>query len=184
MDRTFFQRDTATVAEDLLGNLLIQEHEGERRGRIVETEAYYGEDDPASHASKGRTERNSPMFGQAGRAYIYICYGIHHMFNITTDQKGEPGAVLIRAVEPLDGIDTMRDRRGIDTKEQLCNGPGKLCEAFDITEQHSGTDVTGGALRIEEDSEPESIVESPRIGVSEGKERELRFYVNGSSFVS
>lgn len=184
MDRAFFGRDAATVAQELLGCTLVH---NKCRGRIVETEAYYGNQDvkdPASHAFAGETERNQVMFGPAGQSYVYICYGIHNMFNVTTDEAGTPGAILIRAVEPVDGIGTMKQRRGVEQETALCDGPGKLCQALNITKQHNDIDVTAGDLRIESGPAPEQITQTTRIGITEGADLELRFYDTESSHVS
>lgn len=181
---SFFARDSATVAKDLLGCTLVH---GDIRGRIVETEAYYGNQDvkdPASHAFSGETERNRVMFGPAGRSYVYICYGIHHMLNVTTGEEGVPGAILIRAVEPLNGIEKMKENRGITDGQQLCNGPGKLCEAFGITKQHNDIDITTGSLRIGGQAAVENVIQTTRIGISEGTDLELRFYERGNPHVS
>ncbi|MDY6789580.1 MAG: DNA-3-methyladenine glycosylase [Candidatus Nanohaloarchaea archaeon] len=187
METSFFARDTAEVAEDLLGCRLVKETGAETlRGRIVEAEAYYGDhvEDPASHAQGGVTDRNKVMFEKPGRAYVYICYGIHTMFNITTEEEGRAGAVLIRALEPLEGLDRMREVRGNFEKSELCNGPGKLCQAFQIEKAHNREEITEGSLRVEEGDEPESVVSSSRIGISQGEDLELRFHVEGSRFVS
>ncbi|MFB6294506.1 MAG: DNA-3-methyladenine glycosylase [Candidatus Nanohaloarchaea archaeon] len=186
MNQSFFARSPETVAQALLGDHLVHDTGVELRGRIVETEAYHGPSDPASHASSGRTERNAPMFGDPGTAYVYISYGIHHMLNIVTGETGDPSAVLVRAVEPLDGVEQMRARRGVDAREGLCSGPGKLCEAFDITKAHNEVDTTQGHLRIEEGDSvrQDSIVEDTRIGVSGGEDLELRFYEDGNGHVS
>jgi DNA-3-methyladenine glycosylase len=181
VNRSFFRRDAADVAKDLLGCVLVH---GDMQGRIVETEAYYGEDDPASHAYQGMTERNEVMFGPAGVSYIYICYGIHQMLNITTGQEGTPEAVLLRAVEPLEGLQQMRANRGIDDVDSLCDGPGKLCEAFGIDKTHNDIDLTGGHLHIERGTREGDIAVDTRIGINEGTDMELRFYLQGNSHVS
>ncbi len=187
MDEDFFRRDTADVAENLLGCELVHEM-GEKniRGKIVETEAYYGDhvEDPASHAEKGRTERNAPMFGSPGRSYIYVCYGIHHMFNITTEEENQAGAVLIRAVEPMEGLDKMRENREVEGKKNLCNGPGKLCQALDIDKSHNREDLTQGHLRVEYGDTPQETSKSSRIGITGGEDLEWRFYVKDNRFVS
>ncbi|MCJ7479294.1 MAG: DNA-3-methyladenine glycosylase [Candidatus Nanohaloarchaeota archaeon QJJ-7] len=183
MRRAFFSRGPETVARELLGHRLVYETGERLSGRVVETEAYHGPDDPASHASGGKTERNSPMFEKPGTAYIYVSYGIHRMLNVVTGEAGEPSAVLIRAVEPLEGIERMKENRGVE-RQELCNGPGKLTEAFRISEEHNRTDLTGGDLRIGEGEEVEDVVEDTRIGVSGGEDMELRFYVKGNRFVS
>lgn len=188
MDQEFFARDPATVARQLLGCHLVHETDGAvLRGRIVETEAYYGNqdvEDPASHAFNGKTDRNRVMFGPAGQSYVYICYGIHTMLNVTTGDDGVPGAVLLRAVEPLDGLDRMQDSRGTDDARNLCNGPGKICEAFFITQDHNDIPLTAGDLRIEQNATPDGIVQTTRIGITQGRDLELRFYEDGNLHVS
>ncbi|MDY6773919.1 MAG: DNA-3-methyladenine glycosylase, partial [Candidatus Nanohaloarchaea archaeon] len=160
LNREFVARDPETVARELLGHELMRDVEGETlRGRIVETEAYHGPSDPASHASSGRTERNEPMFGEPGRAYVYVSYGLHAMLNVVTGEEGEPSAVLIRAVEPLEGLEKMRENRGLEDKQALCSGPGKLTEAFEVSMEHNRTDLTEGDLRIEEGEAVEEVVE-------------------------
>ncbi|MDY6769209.1 MAG: DNA-3-methyladenine glycosylase [Candidatus Nanohaloarchaea archaeon] len=184
MDRQFFARDPVTVAKELLGCDLVHEAGEQLRGRIVETEAYHGPDDPASHASSGRTERNAPMFGEPGRVYVYISYGIHHMLNVVTQEEGDPSAVLVRAVEPVQGVDRMRANRGVEEEQALCSGPGKLCEAFGITKDHNRVDLTSGRLRLEGGETPDTIAVDTRIGVSGGEDLELRFYEEENRFVS
>jgi DNA-3-methyladenine glycosylase len=185
MEQEFFAADSAQAARNLLGCQLVHAAaESTLRGRIVETEAYYGSQDPASHAFNGRTERNRVMFGPAGTAYVYVCYGVHRMLNVTTQEDGVPGAVLLRAVEPVDGIQHMQDNRGVDDAKQLCNGPGKLCEAFGVTTEHTGRDLTAGHLRIEYGATPDKVVKTPRIGISQGQDMELRYYERGNPHAS
>lgn len=188
LTREFFDRDTATVAKELLGKELVRTFEGRRLGgKVVETEAYYGEGDPPSHASNGRTPRSEIMWGRPGLVYVYLVYGIHMMFNVVTEPKNTPGAVLFRAVEPNEGIDFMSENRGAEKKEDLTNGPGKLTKAFRIGKEKNGLDATeSDELRILNRSgrEDGEIVKSTRIGVSEGKDKKLRFYLEGNRFVS
>ncbi len=172
LSRNFFARDSAKVAKDLLGKKLVKESTS---GRIIETEAYYGEKDPASHASNGKTKRNQLMFGEPGHAYVYLCYGNYWLFNIVTESKGTPGAVLIRALKPLDGVEKMKERRGTEKEGNLCDGPGKLTQALGINKNDNGKKVTEGSLRVEEYAEPEEISSSRRIGIKQGKEKQLRF---------
>ncbi len=187
LPRSFYRRDTKAVARSLLGQVLVHRTEkGTIRGRIVETEAYYGEDDPASHAHKGRrTDKNEPMWGEPGTAYVYFTYGNHYMLNVVTGEKGKPRAVLIRAVEPLDGIELMKRRRGTDKVENLTSGPGKLTQAFGITLNQNKTDLVDGDLTVEK-ARPErfEVVKTHRVGLSAGGDRKLRFYVKGNRFVS
>ncbi|MFB6203331.1 MAG: DNA-3-methyladenine glycosylase [Candidatus Nanohaloarchaea archaeon] len=175
---SFYARDPVRVARDLLGDFLVRDG---LKGRIVETEAYRGEQDPASHASSGRTDRNDSMYGPPGTAYVYVCYGVHQMLNFVTGTEGEPSAVLIRAVEPLKGVEEMRDNRGVREEGELCSGPGKLCEAFDISKKLDGQDLFSGPLHVEEGSEEEYRT-SDRVGVD--SDHEIRFYVPGNRHVS
>lgn len=181
MERAFYARDPARVARDLLGCVLVHDA---CRGRIVETEAYRGRSDPASHAADGRTDRNEPMYGGPGRSYVYVCYGIHTMFNVVTGHDNVPGAVLVRAAEPLDGVEAMQDRRAVEERDELCSGPGKLCEAFAIIPAHDATDLLGRDLRIETGPAPDAVARSGRIGVSEGEDEPLRFCAAGNPHVS
>ncbi len=176
------------VAKELLGRIL------ERRlgtailqGIIVETEAYRGTDDPASHAYRGLTPRNRVMFGPPGHAYVYFTYGMHHCLNVTTEPTGEPGAVLIRAIQPTVGIARMQKERRRQRIKDLTNGPAKLTEAFSITRALNGHDLTAGErLFVTEthDPQPLDIESSSRIGVRLGLERDWRFFVKGNLFVS
>jgi DNA-3-methyladenine glycosylase len=189
--RTFYARDTVQVARGLLGRRLVRRLEGERlSGRIVETEAYVGEADAASHASRGQTARNAVMFGPAGHAYVYFIYGMHYCFNVVTEQEGFGAAVLIRALEPLEGIDAMRRHRHGRDGVELTNGPAKLCYALAIDRDLNGADlVQGDALWIES-GEPlpqEDVASGPRVGVR-GDKRALtvpwRFWVKDHPYVS
>ena len=184
MDKEFFDRPADTVAGELLGCFLVRKTEGETiKGRIVETEAYFGEEDPGSHAYNGRTERTSLMFDSYGKAYIYLCYGMYDLLNVTT-MKNSVGAVLIRAVEPVSGTETMIENRGVEDKKALTDGPGKLTQAFGIDRSLNGEDLTSGDLRIEEGDSPEKVRKSGRIGLSEGEELQLRFFDPSSDFLS
>lgn len=182
--RNFYSRNTKTVAKELLGKVLVHRTgRGTLRGRIVETEAYFGSGDPASHAHCGRTQRNFPMFGTPGVAYVYFCYGNHWLFNIVASNGG-PGAVLVRAVEPLEGIETMKKNRRIGELVALTNGPGKLCAALGIGKSHNGIDLAGDSLFLEDLGDKPDVVRAKRVGISRGADRLLRFYVKGSPFVS
>ncbi|MFP4116663.1 MAG: DNA-3-methyladenine glycosylase [Candidatus Aenigmatarchaeota archaeon] len=182
LDKDFYCRDPAEVAKDILGKKLVK---GNLQGKIVETEAYYGEDDPASHASNGKTQRNRLMFGQGGRVYVYLCYGMYHLLNFTTGEEGKPGAVLIRAVEPLQGLEKMKSNRNT-SEENLTTGPGKLTEAFGITNKENGEDATQEAsvITVEGLGNCSEIKSTKRIGVSEQHKRDLRFVCKGSDFLS
>lgn len=184
--------DTVAAAKSLLGSVLCHETpEGTAAGRIVETEAYlFG--DPACHASRGMTPRNAIMFGPPGRAYIYFVYGMYHCFNVVTRPKGVGEAVLIRALEPLEGIDLMRKRRRTDNLHHLCNGPAKLVQALGIDRGQNGEDLRRGKLRLLSAQsypgwntrQPPDLKSAPRIGISAAVDWPLRFYVAGNPFVS
>ncbi len=184
---TFFARDTVKVAPDLLGKYLIRLKGHERlTGRIVEVEAYRGHDDPASHAFRGLTPRNAPMFGEPGHAYVYFTYGHHFCLNVTTQKAGTPGAVLLRALEPVEGINAMRRFRPNVLDSELTNGPGKLTQAFAIDKSLNEQDMTiGGPLFIGDSRKNDlEIWSSPRVGIREGLNRFWRFYLKGNAHVS
>ena len=184
MDREFFDRPADKVARELLGCYLVHETAEEvLRGRIVETEAYFGEEDPGSHAYNGRTERTKLMFDSYGKAYVYLCYGMYDLLNVTTSSDSV-GAVLIRAVEPVSGVETMKKNREKDDIMLLTDGPGKLTQAFDIDRSLNGKIMVSGELRIEEGESPERIGKSGRIGISEGGELMLRFFDKVSDHIS
>jgi DNA-3-methyladenine glycosylase len=174
------------VAMGLLGCRLVRILDGERlAGLIVETEAYRGRRDPASHAFRGRTKRNEVMFGPAGHAYVYFTMGAHFCLNITTEQNVMPAAVLIRAIEPAEGIDVMKRNRGLDDLNRLADGPGKLTRALKIERDLNGEDIVrSSSLYLELGTIPKRISKSSRIGISAGKSFRWRFYVEGSEFVS
>lgn len=181
LDKSFYERDTIEVAQSLLGCLLVSEIGGKNKrtsGIIVETEAYSGEKDPASHAFKGMTRRNQIMYGEAGRAYVYLIYGKHHLLNVVTEKAGSPGAVLIRALKPVDGCETMKERRGSSTSASLTSGPGKLTQALGITINHYGLDMTSTIVWIEKYTHYAYVQSSPRIGVKDMTP--LRFYIKNT----
>jgi DNA-3-methyladenine glycosylase len=155
-------------------------------GKIVEVEAYRGLDDPASHAFRGRTPRNAPMFGEAGHAYIYFTYGNHYCLNITTQATGTPGAVLIRAIEPISGLRAMRRLRPKVPDSNLTNGPGKLTKALGIGKELNEVDMTSqGPLFVAEADETDiKIARSARVGISRGTDRLWRFHITGNPYVS
>lgn len=187
LSEAFFDRPTAAVARDLLGCILVSSIGGRRTsGVIVETEAYLGSDDPGSHAAtKGITSRNRVMYGPPGRAYVYFTYGNHHMLNLVTEAEGVAGAVLIRAIEPLEGLEVMCARRRGRTGVELTNGPGKVAEALGIGLDHNGAQL-GGVLAVERAScvPDEAVVTSGRVGLSSGHDLPLRFFIAGSGYVS
>jgi DNA-3-methyladenine glycosylase len=181
--------DTVAAARALLGAIL--EHrspEGVAAGRIVETEAYLC-DDPACHAHRGETPRNKPMFGPPGRAYVYFIYGMHRCFNVVTGPAGRGEAVLIRALEPVSGLELMRRRRGVDDVRRLCDGPAKLVQALGIGAEHNGADLARGPLRLlqgtpEEADAAARVRAVPRVGISVATDLPLRFYPAGNPWVS
>ncbi|HEV2139515.1 MAG TPA: DNA-3-methyladenine glycosylase [Nitrososphaerales archaeon] len=184
--RPFFMRYTPSVAKELLGCRLVRILEHERlAGLIVETEAYRGQRDPASHAFRGRTKRNEIMFGQAGHAYVYFTMGAHFCLNITTELKETPAAVLIRAIEPVEGVGAMKRNRGLDDLNGLADGPGKLTKALGIDGDLNGEDIIRSTrLFLERGTKPTVILASSRVGISAGKSFKWRFFVQGSQFVS
>ncbi len=175
---TFFSRDTVTVAQELLGKII--EVNG-CKARIIETEAY-GQD-PASHAFK-RTERSALMFDTSGHVYVYLIYGMYYCINFTTEKIGEPGAVLIRAVEPLNKIEELKKRRKTDKITNLCSGPGKLCSALRIDKTHNGLKL-GKEIKVYDDGfEVGKIRASSRIGIKDALDLQWRFFLEGNEFVS
>lgn len=184
---SFFRRSAEVVAPELLGRVLVSDLGGARTsGVIVEVEAYVGPDDPASHAraSVGRTARNESMFGAPGIAYVYRSYGIHWCMNVVTGEVGHPVAVLLRALDPLDGRDVMEERRGRAT--DLCSGPGRLTEALGITGDEDGHDLSKAPLRLEAgwSVDEDRIGSSGRIGIREATDWPLRFYLRNQPAVS
>ncbi|MSR06686.1 MAG: DNA-3-methyladenine glycosylase [Gemmatimonadetes bacterium] len=184
----FFARDTERVARDLLGCILESRvRNAVTSGRIVEVEAYVGPHDPAGHGYQGRrTRRNDRLFGPPGIAYVYFTYGMHWCVNAVTEREGYPAAVLIRALEPLTGLDSMRCRRGRTNARDLCSGPAKLCQALGITGALNGMPLRGGRLRIRAGARVEKahIVHGPRIGITRAVDWPLRFYLRDSEWVS
>lgn len=195
LPREFYDRPTLTVAQDLLGKVLRHRTaEGTTAGRIVEVEAYIGEDDPACHAAPGPTTRNAPLYGPPGMAYVYLNYGLHHLVNAVTEAAGAPAAILIRALEPVEGLALMRARRSrarwrqgrpAPADHELCRGPGNLTAALGITLAQNTKPLTRGALVVEDrgDHVPE-VIWGPRIGISVGTEHPWRALVAGSRAVS
>jgi DNA-3-methyladenine glycosylase len=182
--REFYSRDTKRVAEEILGKILVHKtEEGTLRGKIVEVEAYLGLDDPG--AIGFRRVKNIPqaLLMPAGYAFVYFTYGNHWMLNVNA-KTGKLGAVLIRALEPLEGIETMKKKRGVSDARNLTNGPGKLTKAFGIDKRHNGLDLTKDELFIEDSDETVDIVKSTIIGISKGKNKMLRFYIKDNGFVS
>jgi DNA-3-methyladenine glycosylase len=194
LDRSFYDRkDVVKIARELLGKILVTRWDGVRSsGRIVETEAYAGVNDRACHAFGGRrTARTADLYGAPGTVYIYICYGMHHLFNVITNKKEIPHAVLVRALEPLEGIEQMLTRTGKTIAEYtLTKGPGNLARAMGMSKLHSGGDVFSEEIFIEDDGlryKKDQIVVTKRIGVESAREdAELpyRFIVKGNPWVS
>lgn len=186
LSKAFYEKPTLAVAKELLGKYLVVRHPNRiLSGKIVEVEAYVGEDDPACHAAVGLTDRNHIMYGPGGFAYIYFIYGMYHCLNFVTEQEGFPAAVLIRGVEPMEGIEEMKRRRDTRSISGLANGPGKICQAFGIDKSFYGLELTGTRIWVEDRGEKRpSLAQSSRIGVAAGKEKLWRFYVPKSPSIS
>lgn len=189
--REFYRRSTLTVARELLGKRLVSVMGGQRlSGLIVEVEAYIGEGDAACHAARGRTPRNEAMYGPPGHAYVYFIYGMHHCLNAVTEKEGFPAAVLIRALEPLEGLEIMRRYRLGQPDRELTNGPAKLCQAMAIDRGFNGVDLCAGEVLFLEEGRivaQEEIRASPRIGIKASEVARSvpwRFYLQGNDFVS
>lgn len=175
LPREFYLRPAPEVARALLGQSLVH---GETAGLIVETEAYLGGEDLASHSARGVTQRTALIFGAPGHAYIYLNYGLHECLNLIAEPEGAPGCVLLRAIQPERGLDTIRARRpGVKKDRDLANGPGKLTQALGITRALNGADVTGGVLRVERRPavDPARVLTTPRIGITKCADWPLRF---------
>ncbi len=184
LPREFFARSTLVVARDLLGCYLVHaQPEGRTVGRIVEVEAYLGPRDPASHAYR-RTPRSEVMWGPPGTAYVYFSYGNHACMNIVTEREGRAGAVLLRALEPVEGLVFMRRRRGADGLRSLASGPGRLTRAMGITLGHNRADLVNGSLYVVSGPRPRGIAATPRIGISVATDVRWRFVERGSLFLS
>lgn len=185
LERSFFSKDVLVVAKELLGKFLIRRtDQGELIGKIVEVEAYKGKGDQASHAYKGKTQRNKVLFEGPGLAYIYLVYGKHFCFNVTTNDRG---VVLIRALEPIKGIRNMHKRRAGGSLKNLTNGPGKLTQAMSITKEFYGIDLTKGKELFIVDPQRKkelNIVSSKRIGIKVAVEKPWRFYIKDNKFIS
>ena len=178
--RDFFARSVHEVAPDLIGTTLLVDGVG---GRIVEVEAY-DQEDPASHAYRGRTARNASMFGPPGHAYVYRSYGIHWCLNLVCGEEGVAEAALIRALEPTDGVETMQRRRGLIDVHALCSGPGKLCQALAITREHDGLPLDRPPFELRQRGGVPQIATGPRIGIAQATELSWRYGLSGSKFLS
>ena len=184
LPRSFYARATVEVARGLLGKVLVH---GVTAGIIVETEAYLGGEDLAAHSARGLTGRTRVIFGPPGHAYVYLIYGMYECLNLVAERDGRPGCVLIRALQPVSGLELMRARRPAARRpEQLANGPGKLTLALGITRAHNGADVTRGPLVVRqgEGAGPIEIAVTPRIGITRAAELPLRFLIARNGFVS
>ena len=180
LDRRFFARSVHAVAPELIGATLLIDGVG---GRIVEVEAYH-HTDPAAHSFRGPTERNAVMFGPPGHAYVYRSYGIHWCLNFVCEREGSASAVLIRALEPLEGLARMRRRRGLADERLLCSGPGRLCQALGVTLRHNGLALDAAPFALSpRDGKPE-VVSGVRIGISKAVELRWRYGLKGSKFLS
>ena len=193
----FYTRPTLEVLDDIIGKVLVHDTpDGRTAGIILEGEAYIGEDDPACHAAPGRTKRNAPLYGPPGRAYVYLNYGLHQLVNAVTEPEASPAAILIRALDPIEGAALMRERRlrglrrkasakGLVEDETLCRGPGNLTVALAIGPSLNNSDLVGGALRIEDwGVTPGQRVYSPRIGIRVATDRLWRCHWRGHASVS
>jgi DNA-3-methyladenine glycosylase len=189
---SFYCCSTTQLAKKLIGIYLVHEAvQGRTVGKIVETEAYLSSNDPASHSAKGMTARNQIMFEGAGIAYVYFIYGMYYCFNVVSGVKGKGEAVLIRALEPIEGVQLMQERRQQQGINNLTNGPGKLTIAMGITKAHNGLPLDGGALYLGAPKEfegnspnPRAIITATRIGIKLGAELPLRFYLKNNPYVS
>ena len=192
MQRAFFERQPDSVARDVLGKLLVRRTGNALlTGRIVEVEAYFGDGDPAAHSAAGRTARTAVLFGPPGHAYVYFIYGMHSCLNISCEPTGQAGSLLVRALEPLEGLALMAAGRGLTAHAAprlLTSGPGRLCQAFGITRAtHNGVDLLSADsdLQLRDDGyDTHSVMTTPRIGITKAAERPLRFLISGSPYAS
>jgi DNA-3-methyladenine glycosylase len=175
-----FARSVHVVAPEMIGATLLVDGVG---GRIVEVEAY-DQEDPASHAYRGRTQRNASMFGPPGHAYVYRSYGIHWCLNLVCEDESVPSAVLVRALEPTDGLDEMRKRRGVDDPRLLTSGPGRLCQALGITREHDGLPLDRPPFELLERAAPVQVLAGARVGITRATELPWRYVEAGSRFLS
>ena len=180
MNTQFFARSVHDVAPELIGAMLLCDGVG---GVIVEVEAYDHED-PAAHGFRGKTARNASMFGAAGHAYVYRSYGVHWCLNFVCEDVGVASAVLIRALEPVDGLETMRARRGVADDRLLCAGPGRLCQALGITRKHDGLPLDEPPFELRARERDLTVVRGPRVGITKAAERPWRYGLAGSRFLS
>ena len=197
LPRDFYARDPRLVSRDLLGKILVRRHAGRLlTARIVEVEAYLGQDDPAAHSASGRTPRNAVLFGPPGHSYVYFIYGNHYCFNVSCLPDGEAGGVLFRALEPLEGIKGMAKARGLAVNQdygkadlrKLTSGPGRLAQAFGITRERDNwkdlTSIRSDLFIVEDGFRPRRVEITPRIGITKAAEHPLRYIIAGNEFVS
>ena len=186
--KDFYSRDALTVARELIGKVIVSvTPDGVCSGRIVETEAYMGSQDKAAHSCHGRTPRTEVLFDDGGRAYVYLIYGMYCCLNLSTNVKDVPECVLIRALEPLEGVELMMVRRKTDKKVNLCSGPGKLCAALGIGRADNGNDLCGDRLYLLDDGFTPVIKSSKRVNIDyaeEAADYEWRFYIDGNKYIS
>jgi len=186
LGRDFYLRPTLEIAHDLIGKFLVYK-KGKHllSARLVEVEAYIGEEDPACHAAVGRTRRNDVMYGIGGHSYIYFIYGMYYCLNVVTERAGFPAAVLIRGAEPVEGAELMKRPYANPGSNRLTDGPGKICKAFGLTREQNGLDLTGAKLYLEDRGyRPLRIGTSRRIGIRKGTDKLWRFFEESSPFVS
>jgi DNA-3-methyladenine glycosylase len=183
---SFFQRSAIAVARELLGTTVVSTVGGRRTvGRIVETEAYLGREDPASHGYQDRRHaQNASLYGPPGTWYVYLSYGMHWCANLVCGGLGHASAVLLRALEPIEGLATMRRRRGAVADRQLCSGPGRLCQALGITRTLDGAAMRRSSVTVRVADAPPSVVASARIGITKAADWPLRFVIEGSPWAS
>ena len=180
LGREFFARSVHAVAPELVGCTLLVDGVG---GRIVEVEAYDRED-PASHGYRGKTTRNRSMFGPPGTAYVYRSYGIHWCLNLVCEEEGSPAAVLVRALEPTDGVELMRARRGVEDLRLLCSGPGRVCQALAVTAEHDALRLDRPPFAVLGTTDETNVVRGPRVGITRAADVPWRYGLAGSRFVS
>jgi DNA-3-methyladenine glycosylase len=180
LDRDFFARSVHEAAPDLVGAILLVDGVG---GTIVEVEAY-DQEDPAAHGYRGRTVRNASMFGPPGHAYVYRSYGVHWCLNFVCEDEGRASAVLLRALEPKDGLEIMRRRRGLADDRLLCAGPGRLCQALAVTREHDGLPLDRPPFRLEPRQDEVDVSAAPRIGITRAADLPWRYAATGSRYLS
>jgi DNA-3-methyladenine glycosylase len=197
LPRDFYSRDPRLVSRDLLGKILVRRQPGKvLAARIVEVEAYLGQDDPAAHSASGRTPRNAALFGPPGHSYVYFIYGNHFCFNVSCLPDGEAGGVLFRALEPVAGIEDMAEARGVPLDREngksdlrkLTSGPGRLAQAFGITRERDNekdlTSARSDLIIVDDAFRPRRVEVTPRIGITKAAEHQLRYIISGNKFVS